>query len=113
MRLRRIILAGLAPLVSLSAFAAGFVLDSHVPSNSAQQLATADSMPRLFQAVVPLLISAAESASPAPLESRAAHAVLALDALTATPFRGSLCLLASVMAVDFFHRRHQPTLLRC
>jgi hypothetical protein len=113
MRLGRIILAGLAPLVSLSAFAAGFVPDSYVPSRSAQQLSAADSMPRLFEAVVPLLISAAESASTAPLESRTVHAVFTLEALTATPFRHSLWLLASVVAVDFFQRKHQSSLLRC
>jgi hypothetical protein len=113
MRLGRIILAGLAPLVSLSAFAAGFVPDSYSPSKSAQQLTSADSMSRLFQAVVPLLISAAESASAAPLESRTAHAVFTLEALTSTLFRHSLWLLASGVAVNFFHRGHQTTLLRC
>ncbi len=113
MRLGRIILAGLAPLVSLSAFAAGFVPDFHAPSKSAQQLAMADSLPRLFQAVVPLLISAAESVSAAPLVNRTAHAIFTLDVLTATPFRGSLWLLSSLAAVNFLRRRHQPLLLRC
>src|SRR5712692_9219579 len=109
MRLGRIILASLAPLVSFSAFAGALIPDA-IPSKSAQQVAPAD---LLLRAVVPLLISAAESASAAPLENSTHHAILTLQALTSTPFRSSLWLVASLVAVDLVLRRHQRALLRC
>lgn len=104
MRLGRIILAGLAPLVSLSALAAAYP-DAYFPSQSARQMATADSLPRLFQAVVPLLICAAESTSTAALQSSSAHTLLNLEA--------PLWLLGSRVAVDLHARRHQRAFLRC
>ena len=112
MRLGRIILAGLAPLVGLSAFGAGMVTDA-IPSKSAQQLAPADSLPQLLQAVAPMLISGHEPGPAPSFDAPAARAVLALRALAATPFRGSLWLLSSLLAVDLLARRHQRALLRC
>ncbi len=108
MRLGRIILASLA---SLYALAAATTTSAHAPSTSPQL--TAADLPRLFQAVVPLLIGAADSASAVSPGHPSAHAVLALEALAATPFRGSLWLLASPTAVDLRARSHQRTLLRC
>jgi len=113
MRFGRIILAGLAPLVGLSAFAAGLLPHVCGTSNSAQQIANPDSTPSFFEALVPALISSVESVPAAPLESGTAHAVLTLESLAATPFRGSLCLLSSVVAVNLFERRHQRSYLRC
>jgi hypothetical protein len=107
MRLGRIILAGLAPLVSLSAFAASWIPDA-IHSKSPQHVAPTDS---LLRAAVPVLISAGESA--APRENSAPHARLTLQALTTTPFRSSLWLVASLVAVDLLVRRHQRALLRC
>jgi hypothetical protein len=113
MRFGRIILAGLAPLVGLSAFAAGLFPHACGASNSAQQIANPDSPLSFFAAIVPALISSVESVPAAPLERGTAHAVLALESLVATPFRRSLHLLASAAAVDLFERRHQPLFLRC
>jgi len=113
MRFGRIILAGLAPLVGLSAFAAGLFPHACNSSNSAQQMANPDSPLSFFEALVPTLISSVEAVPAAPLASGAGHAVLELKSLAATPFRGSLCLLSSVVAVDLFERRHQRLSLRC
>jgi hypothetical protein len=40
-------------------------------------------------------------------------ATFALAALTATPFRRSLCLVSSLIAIDSIERRHQREFLRC
>ena len=112
MRFGRIILAGLAPLVGLSAFAAGLLPHACGTSNSAQQIANPESPLSFFEAIVPALISSVESVPATPLES-GAHAVLTLESLAATPFRGSLHLLSSVVAVNLFERRHQRSYLRC
>lgn len=103
-------MAGLAPLVSLSALAAGWMAYPHarISSHSSQQMAAA-----VFQAVAPLFISASDSTSSASLQNSHAHDFLNLQALIATPFSGSLYLLASFAAVDLLARRHQSPLLRC
>jgi hypothetical protein len=104
MRLGRIILAGLAPLVNLSALVPGLA-PSILLLKSAHHAAAADSAPSLLQA--PLLISAAEHTSvSSSLDYRAPHAIVAL-------FRSSLWLVASLVAVDLLVRRHQRALLRC
>ena len=105
MRFGRIILASLTALVACS-YAQG------APS-SAGEVTRTDSLPRLLHTVVPLLVSAAESVSPAPVARSAVHAVLALEALAATPLAGALYLVASLLAVNVLLRRHQRTLLRC
>lgn len=104
MRLGRIILASLAALAAYS-YAQGA---AELP-----RVIASDSLPRLLQAVVPLLASAAESIAPAHIEKSAPHAVFELNALTATALGGSLCLVASATAVDLLARRHQRALLRC
>lgn len=110
MRFGRLILAGLAPLFSLPAFAAGWIPGA-VASRSAQ-MAPADSLSGLLATVVPLLVSPVDSVSARLPGNGAAHAILALEALRATPFAGSLWLLASLAAVNLFLRRHPRRLLR-
>jgi hypothetical protein len=104
MRLGRIILASLTALAAYS-YAQG--------AAASPQTFTADSLPRLLQSVVPLLACAADSVSPAHLEKSSPHIVFDLSALSATPLCGSLCLMASVYAVNLLARRHQRALLRC
>jgi hypothetical protein len=101
MRFGRLILA------SLTAFAAySYAQAAPRPENVHQSL-------RLLQAVVPILVHAAESTASAPALPAFAHAILSLDALHSTPLAGSIFLLASALAIHLIHRRHQKTLLRC
>jgi hypothetical protein len=105
-------LAGLAPLVGLSALAAAMVTGFDIRAVS--RPASPDSLPRLLHPVVTFLLSAAEDiATVAPSQRPAPKATLALEALSATPLRRSLYLVASVVAVNLLERRHQRTLLRC
>jgi hypothetical protein len=73
--------------------------------------ATAVAFPRLLQSVMPMLV-AAESASPAPAAPASNPAIFTIEALTATSMSGSICLLASLIAVDLYRRRHQRAFLR-
>ncbi len=106
MRFGRMILAGLAPLVGLSALAAGLAAypHQHIPPKSAQQVASADPLPRLLQAIAPWLVSAANSIASSSSGHGAARAVFTLEALW---------LLAGLFAINFFERRHQRAFLRC
>jgi hypothetical protein len=90
-RFGRIILAALAPLLSLPAMA-GDVARQDV------------SQP-----------TAADSGSPALAQARpAAQAVFALEALlVATHFKHSLWLMTSLAAFDLIGRQHRRALLRC
>src|ERR1051325_5473017 len=100
MRFGRILLASLTALAAYS-----YTQSAPAPQH--------DSFPRLFHAVVPIFAAIADSSSAAPTAKAPPQAVLALDALTATPLAGSLVLVASSTAVDLLNRRHQRTLLRC
>src|ERR1700722_1100700 len=105
MRLGRIMLA-------LSALAAAMV--TSFETGSVSRPASANSHPRLLHPVVSFLLSAAEdTATAAPSQRPAPRAALSLEALSVTPLRSSLYLVASVVAVNFFLRRHQRTQLRC
>ncbi len=105
------ILAGLAPLVGLSALAAAMVTGFDIRPVSSP---ASDSAPRLLHPVVTFLLSAAEDiATVAPSQRPAPRATLALEALSSTPLRSSLYLVASLVAVNLLQRRHQRTLLRC
>jgi hypothetical protein len=53
------------------------------------------------------------SASASSFDNRTPQATLALEALTGTQFRSSLCLVTSLVAVNLLGRRHQRALLRC
>ena len=100
MRFGQLLLAGLTALAAYS---------------YAQSLPHPDAPPslRVWQAVVPILVHAADSVSSAPAVHQTAHAFFALDALAATPLSGSLVLVASVLASNAIERRHQRSLLRC
>lgn len=101
MRFGRLLLASLTAIAAYS-----YAQTAFKPASAHESL-------RVLKAVVPLLAHAADSVSSTPVARSAAHAVFALDALTATPLGGSLCLVASLIAVDVLARRHQRTLLRC
>jgi hypothetical protein len=58
-------------------------------------------------------LAAPDHASPALSFTPTPDAAFALAALTATPFRRSLCLVTSLVAIDSFERRHQREFLRC
>jgi hypothetical protein len=61
-----------------------------------------------------LVISAAENVShTASFDHHAAQSTLELESLTVSPYRSSLWLLSSVLAVNLFVRRHPHLLLRC
>jgi hypothetical protein len=112
MRFGRIMLAGLAPLVGLSALAAAVVTSFETLSVS--RPASVNSLPRLWHPVVSFLLSAADYiAAVAPTQRPATRATLSLGALSGTPLRSSLYLVASLIAVNLLSRRHQRALLRC
>lgn len=104
MRFGQLILAGLTALAAYS-YAQEIPLSARTTAS--------DSLPRLLHATVPLLAFATEASAAAPASSSSAWSVFTLEALTPTPLGGSICLLASSVAVDFNVRRHQRTLLRC
>lgn len=108
MRLRLILLAGLAPLFSLQAMADAPAL----PDGSRAQGAI--SFERLLRSVAQLAAYVPEvsSASAAP-ERSSPQAVLEFTALSETPFKHSLWMLASLVAIPILSRRHQRVLLRC
>jgi len=114
--LRRIILAGLAPFFSLTALAAGWVTGADAGLLAGQITGSflANSLPRLLS-VVPFALATAEHspARPSP-QQRGTHSfLLSLHALASTPFESSLWLLASVVGVNLFFRRHTFAPLRC
>jgi len=100
MRIGRLLLAGLTALAAYSY------------AQTASRPATHESL-RILQAVVPMLVHASEAVSSAPVVRTPARTVLALDALAATAYSGSLCLVASLIALNLLARRHQRSLLRC
>ena len=109
MRFGRIILAALAPFLSLPALA------GDVARQDVSRPTAADSRVGLLRSMVLFAVSAAESGSPALAQTRpAAQAVFALEALlVATPFKHSLWLMTSVAAFDLIGRQHRRALLRC
>jgi len=96
-------------IFSLSALAASLFAGSGMPVLNPTQ----DSTPRLLRFVAPFVLSVSEHASPARPFIQTAEATFALAALTATPFRRSLWLVASLVAIDSIERRHQREFLRC
>jgi len=93
----------------LSALAASLFAGSGAPSVHPAE----DARPRLLRLVAPFALSVSEHASPARPFIQTAEATFALAALTATPFRRSLWLVASFVAIDSFARSHQRKFLRC
>jgi hypothetical protein len=96
-------------IFSLSALAASLFAGSGTPSLHPSE----DATPRLLRFVAPFVLSACEHTSPARPFIHTAEATFALAALTATPFRRSLWLVASFVAIDSLARRHQREFLRC
>jgi hypothetical protein len=112
MRLGRILVAGLAPLIGFSALVLVASGQSGLHARNPEQ--GADPLARFLRSVVQLATAPAEFASvSASPERPSPQAVLAFSALAATAFRHSLWLLASLLAVNFLARRHQRALLRC
>jgi hypothetical protein len=108
-RFGRIILAALAPLLSLPAVA------GDVARQDVSQPTAADSRVGLLRSMVLFAVSPTESGPPALAQARpAAQAVFALAALlVATHFKHSLWLMASIAAVDLLGRQHRRAPLRC
>jgi hypothetical protein len=69
--------------------------------------------PRLLCLGSPFVLAVSEHRSPSLSFTHTPDATFALAALTATPFRSSLCLVSSLIAVDSIERRHQREFLRC
>lgn len=101
MRLGRLILASFTALAAYSY------------AQAAPRPVSAHESLRIFQAVVPLFTSVADAVPSTPAAHPAPHAVFTLEALTATPLAGAICLIASLAAVNLLLRRHQRSLLRC
>jgi hypothetical protein len=95
--------------LSLSALAAGLLAGS----GTLHTQPSLDSTHRLLRYVVPLVLSATEHASPVLPFAPMPAAAFALAALNTTPFRSSLWLVSSFVAIDSFERRHQREFLLC
>ena len=101
-------------IFSLSARAASLLAGSGAPlSYPAHDSSSRMLRPRLLCLGSPFALAASEHASPALSFTPAPDATFALAALTATPFRRSLCRVTSLVAVDSIERRHQREFLRC
>jgi hypothetical protein len=110
MRLGRIVIAGLAPLFGLSAFAATLI---SLPENQSAQSRPADPLPHLFASVLTCFAAAEHTARSTPLCKPAPNALLGLEGLRTSPLGGSLWLVQSSFANDWGERRHQRNTLRC
>jgi hypothetical protein len=82
---------------------------SHPSQDSSSRLLR----PRLLGLGSPFALAVSDHASPALSFTPTPDATFALAALTATPFRRSLCLVTSLVAIDSIERRHQRIFLRC
>jgi hypothetical protein len=101
-------------IFSLSALAASLFAGSGTPSLHPSEDARPRLLrPRLLCFGAPFVLSVSEHASPARPFIHTAEATFALAALTATPFRRSLWLVSSFVAIDSLARRHQREFLRC
>ena len=109
MRFGRIILAGLAPLLGLSALAA----IAAGAGDGGRGRADADSLVRLLRTVVHLATPDAEySAASASPERSSPQAVLAVTALVATPLRRSVWMVTGPGAFHAVPRPRRRELLR-
>jgi hypothetical protein len=97
----------------LSALAASLLAGSGVPVSHPAQNASARLLhPRTCLGST-FAFAASAQASPVLSFTPAPDATFALAALTTSPFRRSLWLVTSTVAVDSFERRHQREFLRC
>ena len=106
MRFRRIFLISLAPLLGLSALAAviaaGPVSSTETKSNTLTRL--------LRSVVTPIADTSSLNVTP---ERPSPQAVLLFAALSETPLRHSLWMVASAAVAAWIARRPQRSLLRC
>jgi hypothetical protein len=101
-------------IFSLSALAASLLAGSGTPVAHPSQNSSARLLhPRLLFLGSSFTLAAAEHPSPNLSFPAAPDAAFALAALTATPFRRSLCLVSSLIAIDSIERRHQREFLLC
>jgi hypothetical protein len=106
LRFRRIFLISLAPLLGLSALAA-IIAAGPVSSNEPKS----NTLTRLLRSVVtPIAEASALNVAP---ERPSPQAVLPFAALSETPLRHSLWMVASVAVAAWIARRPQRNLLRC
>jgi len=99
-------LVSLAPLLGLSALAA-VIAAGPVSSNEPKS----NTLTRLLRSVVTPMAEA--SALSTPTERPSPQAVLPFAALSETPLRHSLWMVASIVVPSWVARRPQRTLLRC
>jgi hypothetical protein len=106
-------------IFSLSALAASLFAGSGQPSmERAHDSAPGLLRPRLLRPHflrfgAPFILTDSAQASPSSSLIPTPAAALSLAALSATPFRSSICLVASFVAIDLIERRHQREFLRC
>ncbi len=105
MRFRRIFLVSLAPLLGLSALAAIIAAGPVLTETKSNTLT------RLLKSVVTPMAEA--SALNVPVERPSPQAVLPFAALSETPLRHSLWMVASIAVAAWIARRPQRNLLRC
>ena len=114
MRLRRTILLGLGPLLSLWAMTAHAASDtaSRLLMGTPEQQLAAEPFERLLHPVVSFLILASGQDTPTVRVAPSAD-TLSLDALQLTPLRHSLWLVRAHEAIDLHSRRNQLLIQRC
>src|ERR1700753_3911539 len=100
MRFGRTFLAGLAPLIGLSALMAAMTAEPGV-SNTHRPLV------RFLQTVVQLATPAVETSVTSSPERPSPQTVLAYAGLAAAPFSNALLILASMAVINLVARRHQ------
>jgi hypothetical protein len=110
--MRRILLVGLAPLISLSALAAAASAGPEVAAASSSKDGS-NVLIGWLRSVVYLAAPAAEYTAPVSPEHPSPQAVLTFAALAGTPYRHSVWLIARAEAVNFAARHRLRTLLRC
>ena len=111
MRFRRSILAGLAPLLSLSALVATMAA---TPGDAAGLRPDPNSLVRFLRSVAQFVAPDAEHASIAASPARTSpRAVLDFAALAQTPLAHSVWMVETPPAVNLIARRHLRAPLRC
>ena len=112
MRFRRTIFASLAPLIGLSALLTAASAEAGVTRGARPFIRLLQS--RLFQSVVQFTAPPADYPSVSASQERpSVHALLDISALSVTPFRHSLWMIAHRPAVNELARRHLLVPLRC
>ena len=115
MRLRRTILLGLGPLLSLWAMTAHAASDTaaRLLMGSPEQKLAAEPFDRLLHPVVSFLILASGQELSASHRVAPSPGTLSLDALRYTPFRHSLWLVRGLDTVDRHARHNRRLIQRC